>query len=470
LRVVYSFDLRNTGATSLPKNPAVPKSLKSAKSTSLLTKFDAKWNEWTMPNGLHCVHIPLPKGDPRFQMTLLIGTGSSHEPKELSGISHFLEHMMFRGSARYPSFSDLSVAFESLGGEWNAATGHEYTEFFFNGTSSKIGETVALFADFVIRPAMHDLETERRIVQRELEGEFNENDVSTDPDYHIATQIWANTPMAMPIIGTPETLAKISSADLLNWYKEHYTPTNAVLCLVGAKADESKKLLGAHFGAWQSDIKHKPHAPISVDFKGPHAFWVENSDNEYLIQMSFVCEGTGSPKTTAYELITRMLSDGFSSRLTRRIREELGLVYDLSAELHQYNGSGLLSINASVLGENLKPFFREVFLVLEKLASEPIPDEELKRHKHRVLTDLDITTSEPPALAWRGSWASLSKTEAKLAPWAEKFQHLDASFLGATASEVFQPKNLCVTALGPNEGHIKTELPKMILKWQPKAY
>lgn len=420
-----------------------------------------------MDNGLRCLHIPLPKGDPRFQMTLLLGTGSRHEPKELSGISHFLEHMMFRGSARYPSFSDLSVAFESLGGEWNAATGHEYTEFFYNGTATKISDTIALFADFIIRPAMHDLETERRIVLRELEGEFNENDISTDPDYHIATQVWANSPMAMPIIGTPETLAKIDISELRSWYKKHYTPANAVLCVVGGKVQETKKLINSEFGSWQPGAKFKTPNPIAVNFSGPNAFWVENSDNEYVVQISFVCEGTGSPKTAAYELITRMLSDGFSSRLTRRIREELGLVYDISADLHQYSGSGLISINASVLGENLKPFFREVFAVLDGLSTEKIHADELNRHKHRVLVDLDITTSEPPALAWRGSWATLSNTEAKLSPWADSFQQLDALYLGKLAREAFQPSNLCVTALGPDEDNIKSELPKMIRNWQP---
>ncbi|MCX6116504.1 MAG: insulinase family protein, partial [Proteobacteria bacterium] len=168
-----------------------------------------------------CLHIPLPKGDPRFQITYLNGTGSRFEPKEWSGISHLLEHMMFRGSAKYPSFSDLSIAFERLGGEWNAATGHEYTEFYFNGTVKKSKEAIELFADFLMRPALHDLATELKIVKRELEGELNENGVSTDPDYHIATKIWPNSAMAMPIIGTPDSLGNINSKILRSWYEKN---------------------------------------------------------------------------------------------------------------------------------------------------------------------------------------------------------------------------------------------------------
>ena len=185
--------------------------------------------------------------------------------------------------------------------------------------------------------------------------------------------------------------------------------------------------------------------------------------------MSFVCEGTGSEKTVAYEIITRILADGFSSRLTRRVREELGLVYDISADLHQYDGSGLINITASVLGENLKPFFKEVFSVLDSLTNEVVPESELNRHKHRALTDLDITTSEPTALAWRGSWAIISNTEAQLSRWAERFEIIDSVTVMNTAKNIFRPERLCVTALGPNEDSIGSELAKIVSKWRPNG-
>ncbi len=420
-----------------------------------------------MENRLRCLHIPLPKDDPRFQVTLLVGTGSRYEPKEISGISHLLEHMMFRGCAKYPSFSDLSEAFERLGGEWNAATGHEYTEFYFNGTTAKIDAAIELFADFILRPALTDLDTERRIVLRELEGELNENGVSTDPDFHISTKIWPDTPMSMPIIGCPETLNHITIKDIKDWFYQWYTPDNAVVCAVGGSSQDIKTLLQKNFGEWSAKSSKKLIAPVSSKFKGPCAFWIENSDNEYQIQISFICEGTGSQKTAAYELLSRILSDGFSSRLTRRIREELGLVYDIGSDLHQYEGMGLFNITASVIGENLKPFFKEVFAVLSHLSTSDISHDELDKHKHRALIDLDITTSEPSALAWRGSWSALSKTDAKLSAWAKKYSHISSVDILLAAREIFSPKNLCVTALGPNDHDLDKELDLLIkTSWQ----
>jgi predicted Zn-dependent peptidase len=395
--------------------------------------------------------MPLPDKDPRFQITLLIGTGSRDEPHQISGISHLLEHMMFRGSAKYPSFSELSVAFESLGGEWNAATGHEYTEFFYNGPIGHSEESMSLFADFILKPALNDLDTERRIVQRELEGELNEQGVSTDPDFHIANRIWPNTSMAQPIIGTMDSLNSIKITDVKTWLKQHYTPENAVLCVVGGQASQIKKLIEKNFNQWPTNAQGSKRSLLHNSYVGPQVFWVENSDNEFQVQLSYLCEGTGSPKTPAYELLTRVLADGFSSRLTKRIREELGLVYDVGANLHQYHGQGLINITASVNEENTQDFFVEVFEIFKALTEIKIPSTELDRHKLRAITDLQLTTSEPSALAWRGAWGLLSHTEYRLSVLADQINAITSSQLRDVAKEIFEQKNLCATALGPND-------------------
>ena len=428
--------------------------------------FESSWHQWTLKNGARCLHIPLPRGDRRFHLTTLIGCGSRDEPKKLAGISHLLEHMMFRGSAKHPTFSDLSIAFERLGGEWNAATGHEYTEFYFSGTAENYQEVIELFGDFMIRPKLDDLETERKIVQRELEGELNENGVSTDPDYHIATKIWKDQPMAMPIVGTPSTLTAISASDIRSWYSKNYTPGNTVICAVGGDREAIQSEIERQFSTWKPGANKPARLIQGTDFKGPYAFFIENSDNEYQVQLSFLCEGTGSPKTARYELLSRVLSDGFSSRLTQRIREELGLVYDISTGVHQYDGAGLFNISASVLGENLTPFFQEIFVILDKLRAQEIGLDELDRHRKRSRVDLDVTTGEPATLAWRGSWGLLSDTEIRLSEWSREYEKASAEDLKKTARELFLPENLCLTALGPKEKNIEASLCQAAERWR----
>ncbi|MCX6125649.1 MAG: pitrilysin family protein, partial [Proteobacteria bacterium] len=185
--------------------------------TKNLLRFDQSWSRWKLTNGLSCIHVPLPVDDIRLHVGLLVHTGSRWESPEKSGLSHLLEHMMFRGSSLYPSFFELSEAFEGLGGEWNAATGHEYTEYFYSGTVDKEHDAFRLLSDFTLRPALNDLDTEKRIVLRELEGELNEHGVSTDVDFHILRHLWPETSMALPIIGSEGTLEKIKLEDLRAW-------------------------------------------------------------------------------------------------------------------------------------------------------------------------------------------------------------------------------------------------------------
>jgi predicted Zn-dependent peptidase len=303
------------------------------RSKNSLAKFDKSWKKWTLKNGLRCIHVPLPKGDNRFHISLMIKTGSRFEPVEKSGISHLLEHMMFRGSEAFPTFSLLSEAFEDFGGEWNAATGHEYTEFFYSGTQEHKENVFKLLADFFLRPKLLDLETERRIVLRELEGELNENGESTDTDYHVLRTVWPDTSMAMPIVGTESSLISITSDDLTKRINEQYFPANIVLVAVGSSLTEIKALTKLSFSEFPKSRKKSKDIDFSLPkFTGPKCVFIENSDNEYDVQVSFVCEGTNSSWTPAYDMLSRILGDGFSSRLVKRIREELGLVYDIKTK------------------------------------------------------------------------------------------------------------------------------------------
>ena len=126
-------------------------------------------------------------------------------------------------------------------------------------------------------------------------------------------------------------------------------------------------------------------------------------------------------------------------------------MYDISANLHQYLGFGLFNITASVTEENLQPFFSEVLSVLSNLTKNLVPLDELERHKLRAITDLQLTTSEPTALAWRGAWGLLSQTEYQLSVLAEQVNSVSAEQLRKVASEVFKPQKLCITGLGPKD-------------------
>lgn len=436
------------------------------KSEQELLRFDQSWRQWTLRNGLRCLHVPLPPRDQRFHVLVMVHTGSRDETPELAGISHLLEHMMFRGSAMFPNFTQLSEAFEDLGGEWNAATGHEYTEFFYSGTADKANAAVELLADFILRPELQDLDTERRIVLRELDGELNENGVSTDTDFHVLRAIWPDSTMALPIVGTQKSLEAIKQKDLEDWLLRNYQPKNMLICMVGGKTVDAKRLTKEHFKSFDRPSKKLENKKRSLPkFQGPRVDVIENSDSEFDIQVSFVCEGNNSPKTYLYDMLSRLLSDGFASRLVKRIREELGLVYDISTDFHQYDNGGSFNINAGVSENNLEVFFKELFAVLDKVKKEFVTGGELMRHKTRSFTDLQLIPTDAGHVGFRLAWALLAGIDPHLNTWHKLIESVTEKDIQKIANEIFRPENLAVVALGPTNKEITARFHQCVDAW-----
>ena len=162
--------------------------------------FDGSWTTRTLANGMLAIHVPDPRSD-AFSVGLVARCGSRREPARLAGISHFLEHVLFRGSERFPGYTRLASEFEWLGGDWNAATGHEQTEYAYAGIGPTSSEAIELFAEFLERPRLADVDVERAIILRELEGETNEFGHNTDLDLHATRMLWPGTALARPILG-----------------------------------------------------------------------------------------------------------------------------------------------------------------------------------------------------------------------------------------------------------------------------
>ena len=431
-----------------------------------LIRFDGSWRQWKLRNGLRCAHVPLPPRDQRFHVIVMIHTGSRDETSETSGISHLLEHMMFRGSAMFPDFSSLSEAFENLGGEWNAATGHEYTEFFYSGTADKADAAVELLADFLLRPELQDLDTERRIVLRELDGELNENGVCTDTDYHVLKSLWPHSAMALPIVGTQKSLENIRQQDLLDWLEKHYQPQNMVICMVGGKSADARRLTKKYFHSF--DRPRRKTAVKKRDlptYHGPKVDVIENSDSEFELQISFVCEGSRSPKTYQYDMLSRVMSDGFASRLVRRIREQLGLVYDISSDFHQYDNGGVFNINANVSDSNIEVFFKEFFAILDEMKHVPVSASELVRHKTRAFTDLQLIPTDAGHVGFRLCWSILAGIDPSLDAWHTLMESVTPEVIQDIAKDMFQRKNLAVVVLGPTDKEITARFHKCVDQW-----
>lgn len=431
--------------------------------TARLAAFDVVWQQRTLANGMAAIHVPTPHDD-HFFLGVMIRAGSRLEVAANNGVSHFLEHLMFRGSERYPEFTRLAEAFEWLGGEWNAATGHEHTEYWYSGIRHTAAEVVSLFADFLARPKLQDIEVERQVIIRELEGETNDHGHSLDLDHHVHTLIWPESTMAMPILGTRESLAAITIDTLRAYRDKYYTPLNMTVCAVGG-GDDMLDILGKNFGSYAVGAGNKPttYPKMTRAPMGPAVKWVQHSDNEYEIKLSFACEGEWSAAAGEYELITRILSDGFCSRLARRLREELGLVYDISASTTLFLDAGTIDIHASCAHDQLEHFLTELFLLLKQFVTEGPGEDELTRSIVRGVVDLELSPTNPEFVGPRLAWGILCGRKVNLVKERERLEKATKESVSALLRQIFRADNAALVALGPPAKDIEKKMKKALV-------
>jgi predicted Zn-dependent peptidase len=371
--------------------------------------------------------------------------------------------MMFRGSRNYPSFNALAKAFEWLGGEWNAATGYDMTEYWYSGHRRTIAETIELFKEFLVHPLLLNVEIERDIIKRELMKELNEYGHSTDLAFHSLAQMWPGTSLALPILGNEANIARFSKADLKAHRGRFYTPDNMVLCVIGGESgvlDQVAKAFG-RFGA-RAPAAKKPAWPPVKTFKGPRLSWVNHPDNEYQIQVSFPTVGEFAKDALNLEFLCRILGDGFSSRLQARIREELGLVYDLDVSMSFFTDRGSMDISASVGPKEFMTFFRELFRLLKAMQLRGPSNQEFELARRRALMDLELMPTELEALAHRFSRCLLTGKDPALAGSVRRIMAVDRDGIHAVAAALLTQKSTSVVVLGPESQPLQDKLTSLL--------
>lgn len=425
-----------------------------------LESFDASRVERSLEGGLRAIHVPDPAADD-FVIGMLIRAGTRHESPESAGTSHFLEHLMFRGSRRFPDFVALAEAFERLGGDWNAATGHESTEYWYAGIRHNASHVTDLFAEFLEYPRLRGLDLERAIILRELEGETNEFGHSTDLDLHISRLVWPGSTLAMPILGSPESLDRIRREDLAALRDRLYVPRNMVVWSVGGSPGEDiGDLVARRFSGLRAEQAaiEPPATPPAERFRGPAVRWIENSDNEYEIQLSFVCDGEWSDDAPAYDVLTRVLADGFCSRLPSRLREELGLVYDVDASFSAHSDTGTLDVTASIRGDQFQRFFGELSGILGSLAADGPTPEESERSVMRALVDVELRPSDPARFASRLAWGALCGRRVSLVAERDALRAVTPDRVREVARALFRRSGAALAVLGPASPGLESRL------------
>jgi predicted Zn-dependent peptidase len=320
----------------------------------------------------------------------------------MMGISHFIEHMLFKGSPKYPSYLDISKTFDANGISFNAFTAKDMTAYHYKflATDENMDIICKITADMLFYPLMREKEiaNERNVIIQEMKDD--EDDIDEWINDKIESSIIAGHPIANPIIGNFKTLNNIGREELLNYHNKYYRRDNLLIALSGNIRPSFIGMLDKYFSSRESKSRFHPilatnqRASTLIPYVDKNLRTTiecfDKSLKQDYVFIIFKTRGVLDPLINHYKLLANILGGNMSSRLFVRIREQLGLVYSIKCDMTNYEEMGYFAITTQNENKTTLECLRNIFLELDKIKAHEIPAPELVANKKNY-SDIFIT-------------------------------------------------------------------------------
>ena len=408
-----------------------------------------------LPNGL----LVLTESMPHLRsvsMGAWIGSGSRDEAPEINGISHFVEHMVFKGTTTR-SAQQIARDVDTIGGNLDAFTGKETVCFNIKVLDENVPPALDVLADLVLHPTFtpEELAREQGVILEEIKMDED------NPDYlvhEVFTQnFWKHDALGRPILGTAKTVGSFNRQTVFDFYSDRFTPANMVFSAAGnLHHDEFVDQVAAHFGSLAPSSASLPKHPAPV--ATPHITLKRKKSLEQVqLCLGVVAPPVNDASRYAVYLLNTMLGGGMSSRLFQTIREEQGLAYSISSEMSPFRDTGALSIYAGTSVDKTEKVLRLTLAELRRLKEETVPDAELKRAKDQVKSNMVI------GLESSGSrMSNLARQQMYFGRFfgideiVDEIEAVTPQHIQQLAQQLFRPEAIALTLLG-NLGTMKIE-------------
>lgn len=341
------------------------------------------YKQTKLKNGLRLVTANMPAMR-SASIALFFATGSRYEKDEVVGISHFIEHMLFKGSRSYPNAKFISEAIEGVGGTFNGCTGKEMTSYTARVPSEYVSVVMNVLADMVRYPLFElaDIEKERAVIVEELSA--TQDDPQEWVSLLIDEAMWPGLPLGRDDAGSIESVMQLQRQQMLDYLNAYYRPNSLVISIAG-NIDQQQiiQLTEELFHDWESGRVQSWVESSPVCNVAPVRMVKKDTEQTNLclatLGISYV-----SADYYPFLIINSLLGDGMSSRLFQSIREEQGLAYDIGTYLNSYYETGSLVVSAGVDPSHTKEVISAIVTELARLCNEPVPNDELERIKAYV--------------------------------------------------------------------------------------
>lgn len=408
-----------------------------------------------LKNGLRVITVPM-KDNPTVTVLVLVETGSKYETKSKNGISHFLEHMCFKGTEKRPTAHSISAELDGLGSQYNAFTGTEYTGYYAKSDAKHFKQVFDIVSDIYLNSTFPEaeMEKEKGVIVEEI------NMYEDMPHRHVqdlfTTLLYGDQSAGWNIAGTRENVRAMTREDFVSYKKAHYVPKATTVIVAGkVKEKDVEKEIERVFGSLKSAPKADKLPVKEKQTKAAALVQYKKTDQTHLV-LGVRAFDAYDKRLPAMSVLSTILGGGMSSRLFIRLREELGVCYYVRAGQDTSTDHGFFEISAGVTNDRTEEVIREILRECARMKNEPVSPEELAKAKEYMVGNMKLELEASDAWAnFFGGQEVMRKKIQTPEDIEKKIRAVTAKQVQDLAKEIFVNSHLNLALIGPYEDSAK---------------
>ena len=379
-----------------------------------------------------------------------IGAGSRDEKEERAGVSHFLEHLLFKGSSRYTA-QEIAETFDTLGGELNAATSREHTMLYARVTDAHVETAIDVMTDMVFAPTFAELDSEREVVLEEI---AMIEDTPPELVHDLFTEtVFGDHPLGRPVLGSADVISNVSRRAVGAYHRSRYRPDSIVLAAVGSVDHDRLVELTETMSAKRGGAAGRgPARPAFVAPPKPSLRFIRKDTEQYHLCVGGPGIARSDKRRFTATILDSILGGSASSRLFQEIREKRGLAYAVYTFASQYADAGQIGVYVGTREENLAECLEVVANELAAVARGNVRDDEVVRAKEnlkgRIMLSMELTSNRMSRL---GKSVVTDSELLSLDQILAGIDAVDSESVAALAGVLLAPDQLSVAGIGPRE-------------------
>ena len=385
-------------------------------------------------------------------MVICVGAGSRYESDELAGVSHFIEHLPFKGTKNWPSARDVSEAIEGVGGVMNASTDREMTVFWCKVARLHYKTAFSVLLDMLLHPRLdpEDVEKEREVIQEELRMTYDQPSYLVD--LLIDEAMWPNQAMGRDVGGTLESVAAIQQKDIREYMHQQYNPANTVVAVAGnVTHDEVVDMLAETTRDWKP-LEPLQWEPATDGVKGTVVKVERRRSDQTHLCLAVPGLSLGHPDRFAFNLMNTILGDGMSSRLFLNLREDQGLAYDVHSSTSHFRDTGSLVVYCGVEPQKTNDAVRTIVQEFKGMHEEP-SEQELNKAREYSKGGLLLRMEDTRAVAsWLGAQELLQDRVLTVDEVVGLLDAVETSDVVRVANQLLDDEKIRLAVVGPRGG------------------